>query len=64
MSIVSDGEYGIPRGLMFGMPTICSEGRYRVVPDLEIDAFARARIDASVAELMDEMQAVRAILAP
>jgi malate dehydrogenase len=49
---------------MFGMPTICSDGRYRVVPDLEIDAFARARIDASVAELMDEMQAVRAILAP
>ncbi|MCA8032358.1 malate dehydrogenase [Burkholderia arboris] len=63
MSIVSDGEYGIPRGLMFGMPTICSEGRYRVVPDLKVDAFARARIDASIVELMDEMQAVRTILA-
>ncbi|MBP0607757.1 MULTISPECIES: malate dehydrogenase [Burkholderia] len=63
MSIVSDGEYGIPRGLMFGMPTICSEGHYRIVPDLKVDAFARARIDASIVELMDEMQAVRTILA-
>ncbi|KUY81186.1 malate dehydrogenase [Burkholderia sp. RF4-BP95] len=63
MSIVSSGEYGIPRGLVFGMPTICSEGRYRVVPDIQIDSFARSRIDTSVAELTDELQAVRAILA-
>jgi malate dehydrogenase len=62
MSIVSNGEYGIPRGLVFGMPVLCNEGRYRVVSDIDIDAFARARIDASIAELMDEMKAVRAIL--
>lgn len=62
MCIVSNGEYGIPRGLVFGMPVLCSDGRYRVVSDLDIDAFARARIDASIAELLDEMKTVRAIL--
>ncbi|WP_343655240.1 malate dehydrogenase [Paraburkholderia caribensis] len=62
MSIVSNGEYGIPAGLVFGMPVTCGNGCYRVVSDIDIDAFARAHIDASVAELMDEMKAVRASL--
>lgn len=64
MSIVSSGEYGIPAGLVYGMPVTCEAGSYRVVNGIEIDAFARERIDASARELMDEMTAVREILGP
>ncbi len=62
MSVVSSGEYGVPHGLVFGMPAICEAGGYRIVKGLAIDAFARARIDAGVDELVGEMQAVREIL--
>jgi malate dehydrogenase len=62
MSIVSSGEYGVPAGLVYGMPVICERGSYRVVQDIPIDDFARARIDASARELTEEMAAVREIL--
>jgi malate dehydrogenase len=62
MSITSHGEYGVPPGLVFGMPVTCDAGSYRVVAGLDIDAFARTRIDASAQELMEEMTAVREIL--
>jgi malate dehydrogenase len=62
MSIVSHGEYGVPTGLVFGMPVTCDAGSYRVVAGLDMDEFARSRIGASVQELMDEMTAVRDIL--
>jgi malate dehydrogenase len=62
MSIVSHGEYGVPAGLVFGVPVTCRDGRYDVVGGLDIDAFARAKIDASIEELMEERDAVKAIL--
>lgn len=62
MSIVSSGEYGVPAGLVYGMPVICEGGSYRVVQGIPIDDFARARIDASARELAEEMAAVREIL--
>ncbi|WP_028208634.1 malate dehydrogenase [Paraburkholderia nodosa] len=62
MSIVSQGEYGVPAGLVYGMPVTCEAGAYRVVEGIGIDTFARSRIDASVHELREEMIAVREIL--
>ncbi|WP_176091370.1 malate dehydrogenase [Burkholderia ambifaria] len=62
MSIPSDGSYGIPEGLMFGVPVTCQEGRYERVRDLEIDEFSRERINLSIAELMEEAEAVKACL--
>jgi malate dehydrogenase len=54
MAIPSDGSYGVPEGLMSSFPVTCYNGEYMVVPELEIDDFSRARIDASVQELIDE----------
>ena len=54
----SDGSYGVTEGLISGFPVTTSGGAYEIVPDLEIDAFSRARIDASVAELAEERDAV------
>jgi malate dehydrogenase len=58
MSVPSDGSYGIEEGLISGFPCTCSNGEWQIVPGLEIDAFSRQRIDASVAELKEERDAV------
>jgi malate dehydrogenase len=59
VGMVSDGSYGIPEGLIAGFPARSVDGRWQIVPGLEIDEFSRARIDASVAELIGERDAVR-----
>ncbi|MFS0706266.1 malate dehydrogenase [Cellulomonas sp. 179-A 9B4 NHS] len=59
--VVSTGEYGVPEGLVSSFPVTASGGAFTVVPDLEIDEFSRARIDASVAELVEEREAVRSL---
>jgi malate dehydrogenase len=58
MGVPSDGSYGIPEGLICGFPCICTDGRWEIVQGLEIDDFSRAKIDASVAELVSERDTV------
>jgi malate dehydrogenase len=58
MGIVSDGSYGVPEGLISGFPCTCSGGEFSIVGGLDLDAFSRAKIDASVAELTDERDTV------
>jgi malate dehydrogenase len=60
MGIPSDGSYGIPEGLICGFPCICTDGRWDIVEGLELDDFSQAKIDASVAELTDERDTVKA----
>ena len=59
MAIPSDGSYGVPDGLISSFPVTTSGGEYRIVQGLEISDFSRARIDATVAELGEERDAVR-----
>lgn len=58
MGVPSDGSYAIPAGLICGFPCRCAGGAFSIVEGLELDEFSRARIDASVAELMDERRMV------
>ncbi len=58
MAVPSDGSYGVPEGLISSFPCTVTDGRYEIVQGLEIDEFSRGRIDASVAELVDERNAV------
>ena len=58
MGIASDGSYGVAEGILSGFPVTCSGGEIAIVKDLEIDEFSRGRIDASVAELLEERAAV------
>ncbi|WP_395725770.1 malate dehydrogenase [Nakamurella sp.] len=60
-AIVSDGAYGIPQGLIAGVPATSSGGSWEVVEGLQIDEFSRGRIDASVKELAEERDAVRSL---
>jgi len=59
MAVPSDGSYGVPEGLISSFPCTCVNGEYKIVQGLDIDAFSRARIDASVAELLEERDAVK-----
>lgn len=59
MGVVSDGSYGVPEGLVSSFPVTTSNGEWSVVEDLDVSAFSRSRIDASVAELESERSAVR-----
>jgi len=61
MAVVSDGSYGVPEGLISSFPVTTKGGSYEIVQGLEIDDFSRARIDASVAELAEERDAVRSL---
>ncbi|MCW2941726.1 MAG: malate dehydrogenase [Actinomycetia bacterium] len=61
MGVVSDGSYGVPEGLISSFPVTIKNGKWEIVQGLEINDFSRARIDASVAELVEERDAVRAL---
>jgi malate dehydrogenase len=58
MGVPSDGLYGVPEGLMSSFPCVCRDGKWEIVQGLEIDDYSRAKIDASVAELQEERDAV------
>jgi malate dehydrogenase len=59
MAVPSDGSYGVPEGIISSFPCTCSGGEWKIVQGLEIDAFSRSRIDASVAELVEERDEVK-----
>jgi malate dehydrogenase len=58
MGIPSDGSYGIAEGVIAGHPCTCANGEYTVVEGLEVTDFSRERIDATIAELRSERDAV------
>jgi malate dehydrogenase len=61
MAVPSDGSYRITEGLVSSFPVTCSDGRWSIVPDLEIDQFSRGRIDVSVDELIAERDTVASL---
>jgi len=63
MGVVSDGSYGIPEGMIYGMPCVCSQGKWEVVKGLEIDAFSREKMDATLKELTEERDGVKHLFA-
>ena len=62
MGIPSNGEYGIPKGVMFGYPVTTAGGEYKIVEGLEIDAFSQERINITLKELTDEQDGVKHLL--
>jgi malate dehydrogenase len=61
MAIPSDGSYGVEEGLISSFPVRCRDGAYEVVQGLEINAFARERIELTLNELREERDAVKAL---
>ena len=61
MAVPSDGSYGIAEGIITSFPCTTADGSYSIVQGLELNDFSRAKIDASVAELQGEREAVQAL---
>ncbi|MCL1838485.1 MAG: malate dehydrogenase [Propionibacteriaceae bacterium] len=60
-SVWSDGSYGVAEGIISSFPVTTAGGVYSIVQGLEINAFSQAKIDISVAELLDEREAVKSL---
>jgi malate dehydrogenase len=61
MGVPSDGSYDVEEGLISGFPCTCEGGEWKIIEGLEIDAFSRERIDASVGELAEERDSVKGL---
>src|SRR6266705_4615714 len=62
MGVASDGSYGIPQDVMYGVPVTTANGEYELVQGLEIDAFSRERMDITLKELEEERTGVSSLL--
>jgi malate dehydrogenase len=62
MGVPSDGSYGIPEGVIYGYPVTCNGGRYEIVKGIDLSPFSRGRLDATHKELLEERDAVQALL--
>lgn len=62
MGIPSDGSYGIPEGIIYGVPVTTENGEYTRVQGLEIDEFSRERMDFTLKELLEERDGVQDLL--
>jgi len=62
MGVASNGEYGIPKDVVFGFPVTTAGGEYKTVEGLAIDAFSQERIDLTLKELLEEQEGVKHLL--
>jgi len=62
MGIISDGSYGIEKGLVYSFPVTCEGGQYKIVQGLEPDEFSRERMAITERELIEEREAVAHLL--
>ncbi|HUP07239.1 MAG TPA: malate dehydrogenase [Caldimonas sp.] len=62
MGVPSDGQYGIPKDVVFGFPVTTSSGEWKLVEGLSFDAFSQQRIDATLKELLEEQEGVKQLL--
>jgi malate dehydrogenase len=62
MGVPSNGEYGIPKDVMFGFPVTTDGGKYKIVEGLAIDEFSQERINKTLKELTDEQAGVAHLL--
>jgi malate dehydrogenase len=62
MGVPSNGDYGIPKDVMFGFPVTTENGKYTIVQGLAIDEFSQDRINKTLKELQDEQAGVAHLL--
>jgi len=62
MGVPSNGDYGIPKDVMFGFPVTTKDGKYEIVKGLPIDEFSQERINKTLKELTDEQAGVNHLL--
>jgi malate dehydrogenase len=56
MGVISEGDYGVPKGLWSSFPVKCKDFNYEIVKDIPLSEYCRARIGESVKELQEEIE--------
>jgi malate dehydrogenase len=59
MAVPSDGSYGIAPGVIFGYPVTVKNGQYSIVQALQMNAFSKAKLEATETELREERASVK-----
>jgi malate dehydrogenase len=63
-AVISDGSYGVARGIVSSFPLRSKgDGGYEIVQGVKLDAFAKSKIEATIAELEKERDIVKDLLA-
>jgi malate dehydrogenase len=63
-AVISDGSYGVARGIVSSFPLRSKgDGGYEIVQGVKLDAFAKSKIEATIAELEKERDVVKDLLA-
>lgn len=62
VAVCSDGSYDVPAGIISSFPVRSDGKNLEIVQGLKLDEFSRAKIDASVQELLDEKSMVSDLL--
>lgn len=61
--VPSDGSYGVPEGLISSFPVRADgKGGWEIVQGLELNGFLQEKLDATVAELVQEKELVKDLL--
>ena len=60
--LCSDGSYGVDEGLISSFPVRNVAGQFDIVQGVQIDAFSKGKIDATVNELKEEREMVKDLL--
>jgi len=56
MAVVSNGEYGIHKGLMFSFPVVCADGKYKIIDNFHVDDYSRVKLLETEKELIEEQE--------
>ena len=62
MGIISDGSYGITKGIYYSFPCVCEFGRYQIVQNLNINPYGQSMMRKTEEELLNEKEAVEHLL--
>lgn len=61
MGVMSDGSYGVPKDIVFSFPVQIKNKQWSIVQGLDIDAFARGKLEVTAKELLEEKDEAMAV---
>lgn len=56
MGVISNGEYGVPKDVIFSFPVTCKDGEWKIVSNLKLSEFAKQKIELTAKELVEEKE--------
>lgn len=62
MGIISDGSYGVAKGIYYSFPVVCEFGSYQIVQNLHINDYGQSMMKKTEQELLEEKAAVDHLL--